>query len=111
MLAAHQRDGCMSLICRSGRNCHPFVFVPWRKYGMKFAYLAYCRDPGEFVRFAGPVGRFLARRGFPFVIVDANGPLRPLIGLYSQTEPKFFKGPRPPRLGDLAYSERTMFGV
>lgn len=111
LLAAHSRYGCISLVCRSAGRAHPFVFAPWRKYGMPFAYLVYCRELTEFVRFAGPVGRFLARHFYPFVVVDANGPLRPLVGLYSEGEPKFFKGPHRPRLGDLAYSERIMFGV
>jgi hypothetical protein len=75
-----------------------------------FAYLAYCRRLDDFVRFAGPLGRFLAKRGFPFVVLDANGPIEGLIGKYSDGAPKYFKGPDQPRLGDIAYTERVMFG-
>ena len=112
LLLAHANYGCMSLICSSANRRHPFVFVLRRKFGLvPYAYLAYCRDLEDFVRFAGPLGRFLARRGFPLVVLDSNGPVRGLIGTYSAIFPKYFKGPDQPRLGDLAYSERVMFGV
>lgn len=112
LLLAHASYGCMSLTCRSANRRHPFVFAPRRKLGLvPFAYLAYCRDLKDFVRFAGPLGRFLAWRGFPLVVLDSNGPVRGLIGRYSDAFPKYFKGPDPPRLGDWAYSERVMFGV
>ncbi len=111
LLLAHANYGCMSLTCSSANRRYPFVFLP-RRFGLvPFAYLAYCRDLKDFVRFAGPLGRFLARRGFPLVVLDTNGPVRGLIGTYSASSPKYCKGPDQPRLGDLAYSERAMFGV
>jgi hypothetical protein len=111
LLLTHASYGCMSLICSSANRRHPFVFVLGRKFGLvPYAYLAYCRDLEDFVRFAGPLGRFLTRRGFPLVVLDSNGPVRGLIGAYSAAFPKYFKGPDQPRLGDLAYSERVMFG-
>jgi hypothetical protein len=112
LLLTHANYGCMSLICSLANRRHPFVFMTRRKFGwVPFAYLAYCRDLEDFVRFAGPLGRFLARRGFPVVVLDTNGPVRGLIGRYSGNFPKYFKGPDQPPLGDLAYSERVMFGV
>jgi len=44
--------------------------------------LVYSRSIAEFVRFARPLGRYLALRGRPTVIVDANGPVA---GLVSRT--------------------------
>ena len=76
---------------------------------MPFARLVYCRDVEDFVRFAGPLGRYLVRRGFPLVVLDANGPVPGLIGKYSNDFPKYFKGPDKPRLGDMAYSTRVIF--
>ena len=112
LLLAHTNYGCMSLTCSSANRRHPFVFVTRRKFGLvPYAYLAYCRDLEDFVRFAGPLGRFLALRGFLLVVLDSNGPVPGLIGRYSAKFPKYFKGPDQPRLGDLAYSERIMFGV
>jgi hypothetical protein len=111
LLLAHASYGCISLTCRSANGVQPFVFMPRKKFGLPFAYLAYCRDLTEFVRFAGPLGRFLAGRGFPVVVLDSNGPIGGLIGIYSDGFPKYFKGPVRPGLGDYAYSERVMFGV
>jgi hypothetical protein len=112
LLLAHANYGGLSLICSSANRRHPFVFMPRRKFGLvPYAYLAYCRDLDDFVRFAGPLGRFLAWRGFPLIGFDSNGPVRGLIGRYSGAYPKYFKGPDQPRLGDLAYSELVMFGV
>jgi hypothetical protein len=86
--------------------------LPRHKFGVAgFAYLGYCRGLDDFVRFAGPLGRFLALRGFPLVVLDANGPLKGLVGWYSDGAPKYFQGPDQPRLGDIAYSERALFGV
>jgi hypothetical protein len=76
------------------------------------AQLIYCRDIQDFVRFARPLGRYLARRGRPLVIVDSNGPIAGLVGTYlGGKSPKYFKGPRRPSFGDLAYTEAVMFGL
>ena len=46
------------------------------------------------------------------IIVDSNGPISGLLGKYFDgVAPKYFKGPSPPRLGDLAYTELAMFGL
>ena len=112
LLTDHANYGCLSLICTSADHGHPFVFAPRRKFGVvPFVFLVYCRNLEDFVRFAGPLGRFLAWRGFPLVVLDSNGPIRGLIGTYSDKHPKYFKGPTQPRLGDVAYSERAMFGM
>jgi hypothetical protein len=111
LLLAHAEYGCLSVICSSGSSRHPFVFLPvWEPLRVPKAHLAYCRDLEEFVRFAGPLGRFLAQRGFLLVSVDSNGPVKGLIGRYYDGLPKYFKGPDRPRIGDLAYSERVIFG-
>jgi hypothetical protein len=74
--------------------------------------LIYARDIDEFVRVAGPVGRFLAARGGPLVIMDANGPVPGLLGKYfCLKQPKYFKGPHRPSLGDLVHTEVAMFGI
>jgi hypothetical protein len=112
LLLTHANYGCISVTCSSANYRCPFVFAPRWKFGvLPFAHLVYCRDLQDFVRFAGPLGRFLARRGIFLVVLDSNDPIRGLIGAYSKAIPKYFKGPDRPRLGDLAYSERAMFGV
>jgi hypothetical protein len=103
----------MSLWCETAERAYPFVFRERRVKGLiTCAQLVYCREVEDFVRFARPLGAYLSRRGRPLAILDANGPVRGLIGKYfDQTMPKYFKGPAPPRLGDLAYTETALFGM
>jgi hypothetical protein len=110
LLLKHAAYGCISLTCNAASGKYPFVFHPRRKGSVvPFVRLIYCRDLDDFVRFSGPLGRFLISRGFPFVVLDANGPIDRLIGTYSSRFPKYFKGPDQPRLGNLAYSTRVIF--
>jgi hypothetical protein len=110
LLLNHVNYGCMSMTCTTGGDSYPFVFALRKRRGVPLARLIYSRDEEDFVRFAGPLGRFLVRRGFPLVSLDANGPISGLIGVYRDGRPKYFKGPQRPRLGDEAYSERVLFG-
>jgi hypothetical protein len=113
LLLEHAKFGCISLWCIAGDCAYPFVFRPRvHKCVVPSAQLVYCRDVDNFVRFAGPIGRFLALRGRPLVLIDSNGPIPGLLGKYFDDRmPKYFKGPDQPRLGDLAYTEAAMFGV
>jgi hypothetical protein len=109
LLLAHASYGCFSLICESENVRRPFVFMP-RKIGVIcFAYLVYCRNIEDYVRFAGPLGRYLARRGVFLIALDSNARIPGLVGRYFDGYPKYFKGPDQPRLGDLSYSELAMF--
>ncbi len=110
LLLDHQTYGCISITCSLTNGRYPFVFQPRRKACLRYALLAYCRHLEDFVRLAGPLGRFLALHGIPLVVVDANGPIAGLVGRYYGGFPKYFRGPDQPRLGDLAYSEKIMFG-
>jgi hypothetical protein len=111
LLLDHRDYACIGVICEADRGRHPFVFQPRHKAGLvRFAVLVYCRHVKELVRFAGSLGRFLLLRGFALVIADADGPISGLVGRYSDGIPKYFRGPLQPRHGDLAYSERVLFG-
>jgi hypothetical protein len=113
ILLRHAAHGCISLWCEADGRAYPFVFLPRLvKRAIPCAQLVYCRDVDDFVRFAGPIGRYLARRGRPFVIIDSNGVIPGLFGTFrSGSMTKYFKGPLRPRLGDLAYSEYVVLGV
>jgi hypothetical protein len=113
LLSDHAAYGCFILWCVTADRAHPFVFRPRAMKGISIcAQLIYCRDIEDFIRFAGPIGRYLTLRGKPLVIVDSNGSIPGLIGKYlAGWMPKYFKGPDRPRLGDLAYTESAMFGV
>jgi hypothetical protein len=112
-LTQHAAHGCISLWCESAERAYPFVFRPRLVKGcVPCAQLIYCRDISDFGRFAGAVGRYLAWRGRPVVIVDANAPISGLVGVFRRgSKPKYYRGPQRPRLGDLAYSEYAILGV
>jgi len=113
LLTAHADFGCISVWCLTEAGAYPFVFV--RRLVRRLVpcfQLVYCRDIADFVRFARPLGRHLALRGRPLVLMDANGPVPGMVGRYfDAVRPKYFKGPNPPRLGDLSYTEASLFGV
>jgi hypothetical protein len=115
-LASHARYGCLSLVCRTpGGDAFPFILIPMRIRRGWLAppamQLVYCRDVADYVICAGAIGRALLRRGKISVILDANGPVSGLAGLYSQARGrKYFKGPHRPRLADLTDTELVLYG-
>jgi hypothetical protein len=113
LLVEHAGYGCIGFWCITPERAFPFVFRPRVvKSVIPCAQLIYCADVADVVRFAGPIGRYLAWRGRPFVVIDANGPIKGLTGRYfADTMPKFYRGPVHPRLGDLAYTETALFGM
>ncbi|HEX5452751.1 MAG TPA: hypothetical protein VFX06_03065 [Stellaceae bacterium] len=111
LLRHHAEYGCLTTLCISGSEVAPFIFLPLRLMRvLPSAYLAYCRQVDDFARFARPLGRFLAKSGVFFVELDSDGPVPRLVGRYLGGAPKFYRGPERPALGDIAYSERVMFG-
>jgi thioesterase domain-containing protein len=109
LLAAHDKFGCICLWCTTGDRAFPFVFRERVFKGLlPGVQLIYCNDIEEFVRFARPIGAYLARRGRFFVRMDANGPISGLVGRYFDgLEQRYFRGPKP-RLGDLAFTQPAM---
>jgi hypothetical protein len=116
MLKRHAGYGGLSLVCRTTDEVFPFVFFPLRKrrgiIPLPALQLGFCREIADYVGCAGAIGRYLLRRGSPIVILDANGPIAGLKGVYSEARGrKYFKGPHQPRLGDLADTELAIFGM
>jgi hypothetical protein len=114
LLKDHAARGCLVVVCQRGEAIAPLVFLPRevRRLGKTVMQLAYCRDTADFTRSAGPVGRFLARRGVALVLCDGDGPIDGLIGrFFKDRAPKYFKGADRPRPNDLAYTEAVLFGA
>jgi hypothetical protein len=111
MLLEHAEYGCTSLWCITSQRAYPFVFRPKTVKVLSCQQLVYCENIDLFVRFARPIGKYLARSGQFLVIVDANGAVPGLVGKYLGERPRFFFGPNPPRPGDLAYTEISLFGI
>jgi hypothetical protein len=113
-LRDHAHFGCVSLWCETPSGNFPFIFR--RRFvdglpGIPAAQLIYCDSMKQFVRFAGPIGRYLALRGMPFMIAPADGPIPGLVGKFFDNKPMYFRGAAPPPLGDLAYTEIALFGI
>ena len=116
MLKRHAGYGCLSIVCRTAHEAFPFVFFHLRKrrgiIPLPALQLGFCREISDVVRCAGAIGRHLLWRGRPIIVLDANGPITGLAGVYSEARGrKYFKGPHRPRLGDLADTELAIFGM
>lgn len=111
VLMHHASYGCLSLICKCSEERHPFVFGLSLSHGfLPLAHLVYCRELNDLIRFAGPIGRFLAWRGYPLVKFHSNGRTRGIVGIHLGGKPKYWKGTDQIRPADVAYSEQVMFG-
>src|SRR5271169_170720 len=116
MLKRHAEYGCLSLVCHAAEEVFPFIFFSLRKrrgiIPLPAMQLGYCRSIGDFVRCASAIGRYLLWRGKPIIVLDANGVVAGLAGIYSEARGrKYFKGPHQPRLGDLADTELAIYGM
>jgi hypothetical protein len=111
LLREHGQFGCLSFWCTTAEKAYPFVFLPMNVRGfIPCVRLIYCRSTEDLVRFAQPIGRYLLKYGRVFTLIDANGPITGLLGHYfANSRPKYFKGPMRPRLGDLSYTNLSMF--
>jgi hypothetical protein len=92
---------------------HPFVFASRRIFhrAIPLMKLAYCRDFGDYVRFAGPIGRYLLARAMPGIVVDSDVRANDLPGFPIEKPRRYYvRGPHPPQSGDLAYTETIFFG-
>jgi hypothetical protein len=116
MLKRHAEYGCLSLVCRTDEIVLPFIFFPLRKrrgiIPLPALQLGYCRSIADYIKCAGAIGRYLLWRGKAIVIIDANGAVEGLPGVYSEVRGrKYFRGPHQPRLGDLADTELAIYGM
>ena len=67
-------------------------------------------DPELLIELAGPVIRALASRGSLLALCDVDQAANPAIGRVFPQGIRYFKGPAPPPVGDLSYSELAVFG-
>ena len=112
LIAVHVEQGCIAMTCAHEGQVYPFIFLPRTMFNGKAPclHLIFCRRMEDFVRFAGALGRALIWKKHLLVVVDSNGPIPGLPGRYfPDLGPKYFKGPRPPALGDMAHTEGVFF--
>ena len=116
LLADHRAWGWTSLVVEKDGIVSPFVFKRRRldrpaigRHKPAMLDLMFCRDMDDFRRCAPALARHFLPRGVPGFLVDGDPDGMP--GHYVEgKEPRFFKGPHRPRLGDLAYTEKVVFG-
>jgi hypothetical protein len=111
LLRDHRDMGWVSLTVEKDGIVSPFVFKH-RRLDMPPAPVMdvmFCRGPGDFRRCAPALAKyFLPRRSLGFLI---DGDMDSPLSHYAEgKEPRYFKGPYRPVLGDLAYTEKVIFG-
>lgn len=107
--------GCVPLVAVKDGTALPFVFLPFRirsgRVPLPLMQLVYCRSVDDFVACAGALGRALLAHGKIGVLVDADGPIKGLKGIFTEKRgKKFYKGPGQPQHGDLLDTEFVLFG-
>ena len=116
LLQRHHDMGCHVLVCRERDHLSGYVFRRYRIRSGRIALPAmlviHAPDRDRLVHHAGNIGRHLMRSAAPILVMDADGPVDGLRGIYTSARGrKYFKGPHRPRLCDLADSEFAIFGV
>ncbi len=114
LLSDHAAFGCLSLWCETRQGGQPLIFRRRRikPGGIPCAHLIYCRSLEDLEAVAGPVGRYLALRGMPLMLVACDRALRGVPGrLFPDKLPMYFKGAESPRQGDLSYTEAALLGM
>jgi hypothetical protein len=111
LLRDHRMLGWVSVTVEKEGIVSPFVFKPrlLDKPPVPVMDMMFTRSPDDFRRCAPALARYFLRRGSMGFLVD--GDIAGLLSHYVEgKEPRYFKGPHRPVLGDLAYTEKVIFG-
>ena len=113
LLEDHRRWGCASVVCATSKGVFPFVFrrhwIGQKQRKLPFMELVYCRGDEEFDYCGGALGRYFLKRRMGLGLV-MDGKSRSLFSFYRPgRDDRLYKGPRPPALNDLAYTEKVIF--
>jgi len=111
LLRDHRAMGWHSLIVDKDGIASPFVLRPSRleKPKLPAMEVMFCRGAEDLGRCAPALARHFLPRGSLGFLID--GDMETLLSHYAEgREPRYFKGPYRPVLGDLAYTEKAVFG-
>lgn len=114
ILRDHAAWDCLCYQVDEGGTRTDYVFARHRIAGNRIpsALMIYASDPAGFRRHAGVLGRALLRAGLPLVLLDCQGRPPGLVGLLRRGRNlRFARGPHPPAVGDLSYTELAVFGA
>jgi hypothetical protein len=111
LLRDHRAMGLVSLAVEKDGVLSPFVLRPRRldKGKVPVMEVMFCRSAEDLRRCAPALARYFLPRGSLGFLID--GDMETLLSHYAEgREPRYFKGPNRPVLGDLAYTEKAIFG-
>jgi hypothetical protein len=110
LLRDHRAMGWTSLVVDKDGQASPFVLKPRRleKPPVPVMDVMFCRGPEDFRRCAPALAKHFLPRGRMGFLIDGKQP--GLSHYVEGKEPRYFKGPYQPILGDLAYTEKVIFG-
>ena len=111
LLRDHRKLGWISLVVEKDGAASPFVFKPrmLNRPPVPVMDVMFTRSPDDFRRCAPALAKYFLSRGSLGFLID--GDMEGHLSHYVEgKEPRFFKGPCRPVLGDLAYSEKVLFG-
>jgi hypothetical protein len=111
LLRDHRAMGALSLTALVGGIVSPFVFKPRRldRPKVKVMDMIFCRDIADFERCLPALAKHFLWQGVLGFLID--GRIEGIGSHYVEgKEPRYYKGPQAPALGDLAYTEKTLFG-
>src|ERR1700722_16236606 len=111
LLHDHRKLGWISLVVEKNGVVSPFVFKPriLDRPPVPVMDVMFTRSPEDLRRSAPALARYFLPRGCLGFLMD--GDMDGLLSHYVEgKEPRYFKGPHRPVLGDLAYTEKVIFG-
>ncbi len=117
----HAGFGCLCLRCDDGPASHVVILQrltlklsrrPTWLPRLPALQMIYGPPVIELPRWLGAIGRHLLLRGErPFLLLDVDARLPGVVGRHLDGwRPRFSRGPNPVRVGDLSYTEITVFG-
>ena len=109
LLRDHRALGLTSLVVEENGILSPFVLKPRRldKPPVPMMDVMYCRSPEDLAICAPALARHFLPRALGFLI---DGDMPGLSYYVEGKERRYYKGPWRPSLGDLAYTEKVIFG-
>jgi hypothetical protein len=110
LLRDHRAMGLTSLVVERDGMVSPFVLKPRRldKPPAPVMDVMFTRGPEDFTRCAPALAKHFMPRARMGFLIDGDQP--GLSHYVEGKEPRWFKGPNRPILGDLAYTEKVVFG-
>ena len=110
LLRDHRAMGWISLTVEKDGIVSPFVLRPRRldRPPVPVMDVMFCRGAEDLRRCGGALARHFLPRGSLGFLID--GDMEAMLSHYVEgKEPRYFKGPHRPILGDLAYTEKVLF--